>query len=330
MRPAAAPGAFADQPDSETRRQPPEPEAAATAVSMGAGVAEALGALDPELAGQVEAGLDREFASRVAGGFGSGFTGWVAGVFRAGFYVTGERGAIFAVLGPGSWPGPLHLVTASLPGLPVAGDRVVVAETTLAAGRVEIDFGNARLWDSVLPDRLGFDTAVWAGAAPPVEPDLALVWNEAAAAVRSGDLASACRLLEGRGGGLTPTGDDALAGIMLVAASDRARRPALRQLARQTRTSDLSRAFLEWSARGSSIQPAHDVLEAAASADRAGLARAAQTLSGVGASSGRALLTGLTLAALSLPPSPARLPRPLSLAHSAHLLRPAATGSSPA
>ena len=83
---------------------------------------------------------------------------------------------------------------------------------------------------------------------------------------------------------------------MLVAAADRARRPALRQLARQARTSDLSRAFLEWASRGSSIQPAHDVLKAAASADRAGLARAAQTLSGVGASSGRALLAGMALA----------------------------------
>ena len=244
----------------------------AAAASIGAGVAEALKAPGP------------------------GFTGRVAGVFRTGFYVTGDCGAIFAVLGPGAWPGPLHLVTASLPGLPVAGDRVAVVETTLAAGRVEIDFGGARLWGPFLPDGLGFDPAVWAGAVPPVEPDLVDVWDEAAAAVRSGDLASACRLLEGRGGGLTPTGDDALAGIMLVAAADRARRPALRQLARQARTSDLSRAFLEWSARGSSIQPAHDVLEAAASGDRNGLARAAETLARVGASSGRALLTGMTLA----------------------------------
>lgn len=244
----------------------------AAAASIGAGVAEALKASGP------------------------GFTGRVAGVFRTGFYVTGDCGAIFAVLGPRAWPGPLHLVTASLPGLPVAGDRVAVVETTLAAGRVEIDFGGARLWGPFLPDGLGFDPAVWAGAVPPVEPDLVDVWDEAAAAVRSGDLASACRLLEGRGGGLTPTGDDALAGIMLVAAADRARRPALRQLARQARTSDLSRAFLEWSARGSSIQPAHDVLEAAASGDRTGLARAAETLARVGASSGRALLTGMTLA----------------------------------
>lgn len=296
MRPAAAPGTFADRLDSETRRQAPESEAVVTAVSMGAGVAEALGALDPESAGRVEDGLGREFTGRVTGGFGSGFTGWVAGVFRAGFYVTGDCGAIFAVLGPGAWPGPLHLVTASLPGLPVTGEQVAIAETTLAAGRVEIDFGGARFWDPALPDGLGFDPVVWAGAVAPVEPDLALVWNEAAAAVRSGDLASACRLLEGRGGGLTPVGDDMLAGIMLVAAADRSRRPALRQLARQARTSDLSRAFLEWAARGSSIEPAHAVLEAAASDDRTGLARAAETLARVGASSGRALLAGLALA----------------------------------
>ena len=325
MKATAAPEAFTDPLDSGPRRQTPEseaaatavsmgpwpaggrgrswtePGAAATAVSMGAGVAEALGALDPELAGRVEAGLDCGFTGRVADGFVSGFTGRVAGVFRTGFYVTGDRGAIFAVLGPSTWPGPLHLVAASLPALPAAGERVAAAGTTLVAGGLEIDFGGARLWDPDLPDGLGFDPAVWAGAVPPVEPDLAGVWDETVAAVCSGDLASACRRLEGRGGGLTPTGDDALAGIMLVAAADRFRRPDLRRLARQARTSDLSRAFLEWAARGSSIEPAHAVLEAAASGDRAGLARAARTLAGVGASSGRALLAGMALAVRMMP-----------------------------
>lgn len=245
---------------------------ATAAVSMGTGVVEAIKVPSP------------------------GFAGRVAGVFGAGFYVTGDRGAIFAVLGPRSWPGPLHLVSASLPGLPVAGDRVAITGATLTAGGLKIDFGGAQLWDPALPDGLGFDPAVWAGAVPPVEPDLTGVWDEVAAAVHSGDLTSACRCLEGRGGGLTPTGDDTLAGIMLVAAADRSRRPALRQLARQARTSELSRAFLEWATRGSSIEPAHAVLEAAASGDRAGLAGAAQTLAGVGASSGRALLAGLALA----------------------------------
>ena len=320
MKATAAPEAFADPLDLELRRQAPEPGAAATAasmgprpagrnrrswtepgaaataVSMGAGVAEALGALGPGLAGRVEAGLDCGFTGRVAGRFDSGFAGRVAGVFRTGFYVTGDRGAIFAVLGSRSWPGPLHLVAASLPVLPATGEHVAAAGATLVAGGLEIDFGGARLWDPALPDGLGFDPAVWVGAVPPVEPDLAGVWDEVAAAVHSGDLTSACRCLEGRGGGLTPTGDDTLAGIMLVTAADRFRRPALRRLACQARTSELSRAFLEWAARGSSIEPAHAVLEAAASGDRSGLARAARTLTGVGASSGRALLAGLALA----------------------------------
>lgn len=250
------------------------------AVSMGAGVAAAL--KSP----------------------GSGFAGRVAGVFRAGFYVAGDEGALFVVLSPGAWPGPLHLVTASLPGLPVEGERVITAGTVLAAGGLEIDFGDAHLWDPALPDRLDYDPAVWTGAVPSVEPDLASVWDEAAASVASGDLASTCRLLEGRGGGLTPAGDDALAGIMLVAAADRSQRPTLRRLARQARTSELSRAFLAWAARGASIKPAHAVLEAAASGDQAGLARAARTLAAVGASSGRALLAGLALAASELPPRP--------------------------
>ena len=236
---------------------------------------------------------------------GSGFAGRVAGVFRAGFYVAGDDGALFAVLGSRSWSGPLHLVTASLPELPAAGERVTAAGTILTAGGLVIDLGAVRLWEPTLPDGLDYDPAVWAGVVPPVEPDLAPVWDEAAASAAAGDLASTCRLLEGRGGGLTPTGDDALAGIMLVAATDRTRRPALRRLAGRARTSDLSRAFLEWSARGASIEPAHAVLEAAASGDRTGLARAARTLAGVGASSGRALLAGLALAVSELPLRPA-------------------------
>lgn len=329
MRTTTAAGASADSPDSGARRQASEPGATTTAVSMGAGVAEALGAPTPELAGPVEAGFGRGFTGQVAGGFDSGFAGRVAGVFGAGFYVVGDEGALFAVLGPGSWPGPLHLVTASLPGLPAAGERVTAAGTTLAAGGLAIDFGGAQLWDPDLPDRLDYDPAVWAGAVPPVEPDLAPVWDEVAVSVAASDLVSACRLLEGRGGGLTPAGDDALAGIMLVAAADRtqrpnlrrqtggaahgdrrsvadrSQRPTLRRLAQRARTSELSRAFLTWAVRGSSIEPAHAVLEAAASGDRAGLVRAARTLAAVGASSGRALLAGLALAVSELPPRPA-------------------------
>lgn len=250
------------------------------AVSMGAGVAATLKSPGP------------------------GFAGRVAGVFGAGFYVVGDNGAIFAVLGPRSWPGPLHLVTASLPGLPKAGERIIAAATVLAAGGLEIDFGDAQLWYPALPDGLDYDPAVWAGAVPPVEPDLVPVWGKVKASVAAGDLTSTCRLLEGRGGGLTPAGDDALAGIMLVAAADCSQRTTLRRLAERARTSELSRAFLAWAARGASIKPAHAVLEAAASGDRAGLVQAARTLAAVGASSGRALLTGMALAVSELPPRP--------------------------
>lgn len=329
MRTTTAAGASADSPDSGTRRQTPEPGAAATAVSIGAGVAEALGALAPELASRVETGFGRGLTGWVAGGFDTEFAGRVEGVFGAGFYVVSDCGAVFAVLGPRSWPGPLHLVTASLPGLPAAGDRVTAAGTTLAAGGLEIDFGGAQLWDPALSDRLDYDPEVWAGAVPPVEPDLALVWDEAAASVAVGDLASTCRLLEGRGGGLTPAGDDALTGIMLVAAADRSQRPTLRRLAQRTRTSDLSRAFLAWAARGASIEPAHAVLEAAASGDQPGLARAARTLAAVGASSGRALLTGLVLAVSELPPLPTG-PRLATTAGSPSAVTPDPASPSPA
>ena len=228
------------------------------------------------------------------------FTGRVEGVFGGGFYVSGPSQTVFAVLGPRSWPGPLHLVTGTVAVLPAVHDRVRVSGGELVAGPLRVRLAGSRCWAPRLPECLKADPGTWHGIAPGVDSDLAPVWEEVTGDVRRSDLAACFRRLQGRGEGLTPSGDDVLAGILLVAAIDPDNRGTLADLALAARTTRLSRAFLRWAAAGQSIQPAHALLDAAASGDRAGMGRAAASLAGVGATSGRALVAGVALAATEL------------------------------
>jgi|TARA_B110000459_G_scaffold203543_1_gene260441 hypothetical protein len=124
------------------------------------------------------------------------------------------------------------------------------------------------------------------------------VWNEVCAGARRGDGLRVVRLLGGRGTGLTPAGDDVIAGLLLSASwSDRgaADEPSRVAVADSVRSSDLSRSFLHWAARGHSIGPVHALL-CAASGDRPErFGRAIAQVASIGASSGRSLLVGLTL-----------------------------------
>ena len=269
------------------------------------------------------------------------FVGRVSGVFVDGLYVSGPRQALFAVLGPRHWPGPLHLVVEELSVRPSLHDRVSVSDDVLAAGPLRVRLDGAPRWAPSLPERLRVDPAAWLGIAAEVGSgrgdgagagagraawpsvagcvDAALdpVWEAVSDDVRAGDLSAVCQRLEGRGAGLTPTGDDVLAGILLVSAAEPRQRPALAELAQSARTTRLSRAFLRWAAAGHSIQPAHSLLDAAAAGDHAGMRRAARSLASLGATSGRALVAGIALAAAELPATIA--PRP-AVAHDAAAL----------
>ena len=239
-------------------------------------------------------------------------TGRVESVFGDGFYVSGPSGTVFAVLGPRCWPGPLHLVVEELAGLPGRHDRVSVAGGMLRAGRLTIRINGGAPWAPSLPERLGTGPRAWRDLAVCPAPELAADWEEVTRDLRGGDLLAASRRLQGRGTGLTPSGDDVLAGILLVGAIDPSRRRALTGLASGARTTRLSRAFLRWAAAGQSIQPAHALLDAAASGDQAGMRWAAASLAGVGATSGRALAAGVALAATELAQADSRrmAPRP--------------------
>jgi hypothetical protein len=118
--------------------------------------------------------------------------------------------------------------------------------------------------------------------------------------VAAGDLVASRELLEGRGGGLTPTGDDVLAGVLLVHAWRGEDEEILLRAARDTATTHLSRSFLAWAARGQSVAPVHDLVASAARRDHLAFDDAVGTVSAIGGSSGTALLWGIGLATASV------------------------------
>ena len=103
-------------------------------------------------------GLDAVPAVSVGAGvldaMSDGFAGRVEGVFNGGFYVSGSPQTVFAVLGPQSWAGPLHLVAEELPVLPARHDSVTVSGAVLAAGRIRLRVDPSRRWAPRLPARL--------------------------------------------------------------------------------------------------------------------------------------------------------------------------------
>ena len=111
-------------------------------------------------------------------------------------------------------------------------------------------------------------------------------------------LRSVARALGGLGPGLTPSGDDALSGILFAfrAMGGPSVEPALLAVARSVRTSDLAATVLEAAATGCHIEPVHDLVMAATANDPAAAAKAALELDRFGSSSGADIAYGLRLA----------------------------------
>lgn len=187
--------------------------------------------------------------------------GRVVAVYRVAAYLRFPAGLV--ALTSGLAPrGPLHLRVAVLLRLRV-GEPVAVDAGVL----------HGRGWTVPL------DCPVWTGALPAV-PDAGL------------DLAALAARVGGRGPGLTPEGDDVLAGALLAARAARGpgAEPELRGVAASVSTTEVAAAFLAWAARGQCIEPAHDWLVAP---DEPSRLRVEQRLRAIGASSGAALLDGL-------------------------------------
>ena len=102
-------------------------------------------------------------------------------------------------------------------------------------------------------------------------------------------------VLAGRGPGLTPAGDDVLAGLLLVLAIAGHDRAELERAAASARTHAISRAFLLWAARGQPVAPVHHLLAALVDGDGVAIERHRSAVAALGQTSGADLLLGLRL-----------------------------------
>jgi hypothetical protein len=169
--------------------------------------------------------------------------GTVMAVFRKAAYVRTPTG-LFALTTWEVLPGPLH-ARGALPRAPLA-----------AGDRVTVDIAGATVWRGELPADAAGALDVLATAPASALVDYPSQVAAAVACLDGGDLNGTVDALAGLGPGLTPAGDDALAGILLVAGD----RDAAIAAAARARTNDIARAFLHWAARGQSIEPVHRLL----------------------------------------------------------------------
>ncbi|HET6967018.1 MAG TPA: DUF2877 domain-containing protein, partial [Ornithinibacter sp.] len=103
--------------------------------------------------------------------------------------------------------------------------------------------------------------------------------------------------LLGRGRGLTPSGDDALAGALLVAhALDTAGPLAAAVRARLDTTTAVSAALLDAAVDGFAARDVVTLVDAALAGDGAGVAAVLPQVLAIGHSSGRDLVTGIAVA----------------------------------
>lgn len=239
--------------------------------------------------------------------------GTVCGVFgRAAYLRFGSR--LLALCGPDVASGPLHLRIDPLPVMAV-GQPAALSGSRLHIGGRAVLWGPEHRWT---PRPLAAAALRAAGkAAQPVDPERAaeigLAAGVVAGALRlvaAGDLPGLARLVGGRGPGLTPAGDDLLAGVLVVHAMlHPAAAPARRRAAEAAATTDVAAAFLRWAAAGQCIRPVHDLLEAQATGRPGSAVAARSRLRAIGASSGAALLLGIDAALGNRPRTPVQRAR---------------------
>lgn len=224
--------------------------------------------------------------------------GRVVGVFRRAAYVEIDA-AILAVTTGEAPAGPMHLRLHRLPEMAL-GDAVVSSGRTFELGAVSAARDGLPRWQ---PPPIAAPAIVTAAPAAPWllvgAARSSLVDDPTVAAVPAlladRDLLEAVALLAGRGPGLTPAGDDALAGILLVLALAGHDRSDLAQAAEAAPTHAIARAFLTWAARGQAVAPVHHLLAALAAGEGAGAERQRAAVLALGGTSGADLLYGLGL-----------------------------------
>jgi hypothetical protein len=222
--------------------------------------------------------------------------GEVIAVFSRASYIA-IGGNVFALLSTFESSGPLHARFRDPPPVRL-GDRAAVLGGRLYIGGVLVGLP-ALCWEPV-PLASGAPIARMLGAVLMHEPVLDLgsgadnsIQTSLERAMDRGGLGEACRWVFGRGAGLTPSGDDVAAGLLMADAllglSDEAVRLAI---VADAPTHAISRAFLTWAARGQSIEPLHRLLAACAREDLDAARSARTELATIGHTSGLDLAYG--------------------------------------
>jgi len=216
-------------------------------------------------------------------------------------------GTVIALVGPDVGPGPLHLgLDAPVPNA-LPGTSVRRRATALLVGDVAVDLRGRRVWRGAHPDpdrlraasRLIVEVAGELGRRSALlRPPLSARADLARGCIAVDDLVGAAELLGGLGPGLTPAGDDVLGGVLFMRRLLGGERvtPSLSAAAGIVATTEISRAFVSWAARGQVLSAGHDLLVAAAGGDRSGAEAAARELVRVGETSGADFALGLVWA----------------------------------
>lgn len=217
-----------------------------------------------------------------------------------GYLRIGERWVLVAP--PRAPMGPLSLLVSGLPDTPWDVDTPVLVDgACLVVDGLVIDVDGLTppapaVW---APRAAGWRRAMAAalGTVPPPPAEL----GPGLGALRAGDLPSAVALLAGRGEGLTPAGDDVLAGWAGWWAAEDDPRAATLARAVEGRSAHLGHAYLECAVRGELPEAATRVLNAVRAGDAGAATRRAPGLRAWGATSGAALLWGAAAAAIPMP-----------------------------
>jgi hypothetical protein len=232
-----------------------------------------------------------------------GGAGSVMASFREACYVL-VGGAQVALVAPGVHAGPTHLVLDEDPPRPEPGRPVHIGMGELVVDGTTIDVTLAADWSGSLPAAPAViahastiaavaaegarRSALWAG--PFAEPAA-----RARVLLNDGRLEEAARILGGLGPGLTPSGDDALTGILfgLRAAIGPAIEPFAIRAWEAACVGAFGRGVLAFAARGQALAPVHALVSAVVDGDvRKGRA-ASRAVAAVGETSGADLLVGL-------------------------------------
>jgi hypothetical protein len=237
--------------------------------------------------------------------------GTVELVLSGGAYLRLEEDWLL-VTEPAALFGPLSISVAGLqPGALRPGQRVSLRRERLNIGNQGVSLERVREWRPAYggptrsnPPRAPAGRSIDGGpngrslaggltpapsCVPPVDLALGLL------ALARGRLEEGVRLLAGRGEGLTPAGDDALAGY--AAWRRAAGRPVAISGLAAGRSSPLGLAYLRCAERGELPGPGVALLAALRSGDRAAASDAALILRTWGASSGTAMLWGIAAGA---------------------------------